>query len=385
MDVTLLIVYAVVAIAFSFVCSIAEAVLLSITPSYIASLKEEGRGAYALMEHLKTNIDRPLAAILSLNTIAHTAGAAGVGAQAASIWEGAAGLAVGYASAVMTLLILVLSEIIPKTIGAVYWRGLAGITARFVQILIWVLYPLVWASELITKLISGDNHQHIVTREEIAAMAAMSAAGGYLGTSESRVLSNMLRLRSLTVHDIMTPRTVLQAFSEDTTVEEALASKTHQSLSRWPVYSESIDHIGGFVLKDEVLLASARGETDKPLSELRRPIKAVAESTPLIEVFDSLLDDRAHLAVVIDEYGGTDGLVTLEDVIETLLGMEIVDEADATTDMQKLARQQWKRRAEALGLELQEESDDTGSGRKVVVIDGDPPTEDEPGDHNKTD
>ena len=350
---TLLLVYAFFAIGCSFLCSIAEAVLLSVSPSYVAALREQGKRTAALLEHLKGNVDRALAAILSLNTIAHTIGAAGVGAEAAEIWGSRA---VGWASAGMTLLILVLSEIIPKTIGAVYWRALAPQTAKFIQILIWLLYPLVILSESLTRLISGGQKQDIVTREEVAAMASISAQDGQLDTQESRIFSNLLRLKSLTVRDIMTPRTVILAFPQDWTIGQALDAQDELPVSRLPVYEGSIDHITGFVLKSELLLAQARDKPDVPLSDLRRDIRAVPHTTSLLHLLDVLASQGEHIALVVGDYGGTEGLVTLEDLVETLLGLEIVDEADTEIDMQRLARERWEKRAELMGLTLTRES-----------------------------
>jgi len=353
---TLLLLYAFFAIGVSFLCSVAEAVLLSVSPSYIATLDNRGSKSASLLAKQKEDIDRPLAAILSLNTIAHTAGAAGVGAESAALWGGESGwgqYAVGFASAVMTLLILVLSEIIPKTIGAIHWRVLAPWVARMLQLWIIVLLPLVWISELMTRLIGGGEKQNVVTREEVAAMAAISEADGQLHRGETRILNNLFRFRYLTVDDIMTPRTVIIGFPEAMTVGEALAQRPNLPVSRIPVYGRSIDNVTGFVLKTDMLLAQANDKPETPLSELRRDIKAVHSKTKLGLLFDVLLDQRAHLAVVVDEYGGTDGLVTLEDLIETLLGAEIVDEADTEADMRRLARRRWEERAKLLGLELQ--------------------------------
>jgi CBS domain containing-hemolysin-like protein len=345
----LLIVYALIAIGCSFLCSVAEAVILSVTPSYVAALREQGKRAADRLEQLKENIDRPLAAILSLNTIAHTVGAAGVGAQAAEIWGSRA---VGWASAGMTLLILVLSEIIPKTIGAAYWRPLAPQTARFVQLLIWLLYPLVLLAESLTRWISGGQKQYVITREEVAAMATLSAQEGELDTQESRIFSNLLRLRSLTVRDIMTPRTVILAFPREWTVGQALNQQDELPVSRLPIYEGSIDHVTGFVLKSDLLLAKARGEPDTVLSALQRDIRAVSYTASLSYLLDVLASQGAHIALVVDDYGGTEGLVTLEDLVETLLGLEIVDEADTAIDMQHLARERWAKRAERLGLNV---------------------------------
>ena len=344
-----LVIYGLFAIGCSFLCSIAEAVLLSVTPSYIAALREQGSRAAELLEEMKENVDRALAAILSLNTIAHTVGAAGVGAQAAEIWGSQA---VGWASAGMTLLILVLSEIIPKTIGAVYWRALAPQTARLIKGLIWSLYPLVRLSELLTQLISGGNKQNIITRDEVAAMATLSAQDGQLDTQESRILSNLLRLRSLTVRDIMTPRTVIIAFPQDWTSAQALDAQEVLPVSRLPVYEGNIDHITGFVLKSDLLLQQARNQPDTLLTDLRREIRVVSSGASLLSLLDILASQGEHIALVVGDYGGTEGLVTLEDLVETLLGLEIVDENDTETDMQRLARARWEQRAQRLGLHV---------------------------------
>lgn len=345
----LLVFYALVALGFSFFCSIAEAVLLSVSPSYIATLSKSGKRSAKRLRNMKANVDRPLAAILSLNTIAHTVGAAGVGAEAAGIWGSSA---VGYASAIMTLLILILSEIIPKTIGAVYWRQLAPITAQAIQLLIWVLYPLVWLSELLTKLISGGKKHEIVTRQELAATAALSSKTGELRTEEHRILTNLLRFDSLTVENVMTPRTVMFSFPEDWTVGELLERHPNLPVSRIPVYHKSVDNVTGFVLKTDILLTQANDQFDTSLLDLKRSIKAIPATASLMDAFELLLDQREHLALVIDEYGGTDGLVTMEDLIETLLGMEIVDEADKHTDMQHLARRKWEERMREVGLDI---------------------------------
>lgn len=350
---TLLILYALTAVGFSFFCSVAEAVLLSVTPSFIATLKEKKNSTAALLEKLKANVDRPLAAILTLNTVAHTVGAAGVGAEAAKIWhtEHSGGHAVGWASAVMTLVILVVSEIIPKTIGAVYWRSLAAPIAILVNWMIYLLYPFILLSEKLTQLIGGDSRHGVITRDEVAAMATISAEKGQIQASESRILANLFRFQSLIAEDVMTPRTVIRAFPETMTVSEVLEQHPTLSVSRIPIFQKDIDSITGFVLKADILLAKANGKNETRLDSLKRDIKKVAATTPLSELFDLLLNQRAHIAIVLDQYGGTDGLVTLEDVIETLLGMEIVDEADKTDDMQKLARMQWEKRASSMGLD----------------------------------
>ena len=377
-SVTLMLVYLGVAIGFSFLCSIAEAVLLSVTPSYIAQLRDKAAaksdaagavesaatgsdaaaaeiageaagesGVAARLAKLKENVDRPLAAILSLNTIAHTVGAAGVGAEGAAIFGSAY---LGVISAVLTLLILVFSEIIPKTLGATYWRGLAPFVARVVSWLIVIMYPLVLLSDGLSKLISPHGTHGAVTREEIAAMASLGVESGNLERSESRIFANLLRFRELTVADVMTPRTVVIAHPQSRTVDELFEKTPDVPVSRMPVYREKLDDVTGFVHKNDLLLARAKGEGGRPLAEFRRDLTTVRDEATLSELSDLLLGSGAHIAAVTDRFGGLDGVVTLEDLIETLLGLEIVDEHDAAPDMQKLARRKWRERAKKLGI-----------------------------------
>ena len=347
-DVILLAAYVLLALVFSFLCSVAEAVLLSITPSFIAGLKEDRPKLAALLKRLKQdNVDQSLAAILTLNTIAHTVGAIGSGAKATAVFGSAW---FGLFSAVMTLMILFLSEIIPKTLGAVYWRRLAGLTALFVRGLILALYPLIWLSEGLTRLIARRKGLHVFSREEFVAMAGIGEQAGEINPHESRIIRNLFRLGKLTAKDIMTPRTVIVALKADATVAEALESEPESVFSRLPLYHTDLDDISGFVLRDDLLLALAQDKNDLKLESLKREILTVSGDMPLSALLEFFLDKRQHIALVIGEYGGTKGLVTLEDAVETLLGLEIVDELDPVEDMQALARQQWARRARSLGL-----------------------------------
>ena len=345
----LMLVYAAVALVFSFLCSVAEAVVLSITPSYIANLQKSGKKSARLLSDIKHNIDRSLAAILTLNTIAHTVGAGGAGAEAAAYFGDQY---VGIAMVVLTLLILFLSEIIPKTVGAVWWRQLAPAAGRFVQILIWLLFPLIYVSELLTKLITRGKPVHVFSRDEFAAMADIGAAGGHLDPKESRILKNLFRFPNLRAMDIMTPRTVVFALQRDLTVREVLQTSPESGFSRIPIYGENRDDITGFVLNTDLLLSERERDGRDKLSDLRREIRAVEQTTPLTHVLEELLDYRAHILLVVDEYGGMAGLVTLEDVVETLIGFEIVDEADKIDDMRKLARQKWEQRMERIGIDI---------------------------------
>lgn len=347
----LLLLYMSLALLFSFVCSIMEAVLLTVSPAYVVSLEQQGRSSGRLLRHLKDDVDRPLAAILSLNTIAHTIGAAGAGAQAAVVFGSTS---VGIFSAILTLLILIFSEIIPKTLGALYWRQLAPAMARGLQVLMVVMYPLVWLSERITGLLSRGDRPKALSHEELTALAELGAREGLVGGKESRILRNLFRFRRLTVEDVMTPRTVVFTLPQDLRVGEAVWHHPDVPFSRIPVTGDDRDQITGFVLKATILQAHAQNQTERPLREICRPLQAIPLTASLSAALDQLLNLREHIALVVDEYGDITGIVTLEDIVETLLGLEIVDEADTTVDMQALARAQWARRAQALGLRIEE-------------------------------
>ncbi len=342
---TLLIVYITLAIGVSFLCSIMEAVLLSVTPAYIGALEVDSPETASRLKALKDDVDRPLAAILTLNTVAHTIGAAGAGAEAAAYFGNAY---LGIFSAILTLGILVLSEIIPKTLGAVYWRALAGPVARLLKLLIWMLYPLVWLSQVLTKLIARGKKEAPVSRAELAALATIGAEEGIFEKQESHILQNLLRFNELTARDVMTPRTVMVAFQEATPVRDI--SERALRFSRLPIYDEGLDHVTGYARRADILKEIAEDRPDTPVGSLKRDILAVPDTLPLPRLFERLLERREHIALVVGEYGGTEGLATMEDVIETLLGLEIVDEVDTEHDMQVLARERWAERARNLGL-----------------------------------
>ena len=343
----LLVFYVALAIGVSFLCSMMEAVLLSVTPSYVAALERKGSAVGERIHEFKENVDRPLAAILSLNTIAHTVGAAGVGAQAAIVFGEAY---TGIVAAILTLLILVLSEIIPKTLGAVYWRTLTPSVVRMLTATIIAMWPLVKLSQGITHLLSQEEEETAFSREEFTAMAELGEEEGVFEEKESRILRNLFRFNSLRVKDVMTPRTVIFDLPENTTIGEVVEEHDEFRFSRIPVYDDDPDDITGYVLKDEMLLRAAQEEFDVTLEEMARNILVVHETLPLPDLLERLLDRLEHIALVVDEYGGVAGVVTLEDVVETLLGLEIVDEADSVEDMQALARKQWFKRARELGM-----------------------------------
>lgn len=344
---TLLFTYLALAIGVSFVCSILEAVLLSVSQSYIAVMERKGQKSGILLRELKEDIDKPLSAILSLNTIAHTVGAAGVGAQAQIVFGSGY---VGITSAILTLLILFLSEIIPKTLGATYWRKLAPATGRMLRWMIWILYPFVILSLMITRLLSGDENQVTFSREELSAMAERGVEEGIFEQEESDILKNLVQLRSLRIKDIMTPRIVVVGFNEEKTVADVLHKVEEIRFSRLPLYGDSEDDITGYVLKNDLLIRLAKGEKDIKLKELKREILILPDFLSLQDFFERLLEKQEHIAVAVDEYGGFSGVVTMEDLVETLLGMEIVDEVDAIDDMQKMAREKWQERARRLGI-----------------------------------
>ena len=370
--VALLVVFFLVSIVFSFLCSLWEASLLTIPPSYVEARSQEGTRVGRILKDFKENVDRPLAAILTLNTIAHTVGAIGVGAQATKIWPGNELVTGAIVPVVMTLAILILSEIIPKTIGATYWKRLAPFTARTLSVTIAALYPLVWLSQRITKLLKGSGgHGATMSRTDMAALATLSEREGVIESSESRMMQNLLRAREVKVSDIMTPRTVLVAAPRTQTIDEFLGSREELPFSRIPLYGESIDQVEGYALKDTLLLAALRGGGADPLHAYERRLLRVDHEASMPMVFDRLVAAREHIALVLGEFGGTAGIVTQEDVIETLFGLEIVDESDDTEDMQALARRFRDERRERAGsaLILTEDGETTldvsGAGAEV--------------------
>ncbi|PRY91953.1 CBS domain containing-hemolysin-like protein [Marinilabilia salmonicolor] len=335
---TLLILYLILALGVSFLCSILEAVLFSTTASYIEIKKMQNVTGAQLFANLKTNIDRPISAILSINTIAHTVGAAGVGAQAVYVfgetWF-------GVISAVLTLLILIVSEIIPKTIGATFWRNLAIPAGYTIRVLMIIAYPLVIFSELITKLMPKSKHPSTVSREEIEAMSSIGAKEGILNKDEGNIILNAMRLDMMRVKEIMTPRTVVVACPRNMTSAEFIDHKEYLEYSRIPVFKKNIDDTENYVLKADVLESVARGNGNNPLRHIERNIKMVPEAMNLRQLFEEMISENEHTALVVNEYGAMEGIVTLEDIIETLIGREIVDETDTYADMQELARERW--------------------------------------------
>ncbi|WP_055444041.1 CNNM domain-containing protein [Lacinutrix himadriensis] len=352
---TALILWATISIFFSFLCSILEAVLLSVTPTFINVKKQEGKEYATTLETLKKDVDKPLIAILTLNTIAHTLGAMMVGIQAEKLpykLEFFGINTVGVVSAIMTLLILVASEIIPKTIGATYWKSLSNFTSKALLVLIFPLKwtGILWVLQLTTKLIGGKGHGSVLSREGFLVMADMAHEEGVFEGNESKIIKNLLTFKEVFAKNVMTPRTVMQSENEETTVEDFFNRNMNLRFSRIPVYSETEDNIKGLVLKDEIFKEMALGNGSKKLVELKRDIIIVERNLPIPTLFEKLVETRNHMALVVDEYGSVSGIVTMEDVIETLLGMEIMDESDNVSDLQSLARKSWEARAKKLGI-----------------------------------
>jgi CBS domain containing-hemolysin-like protein len=349
---TLLLIYATISIFFSFLCSILEAVLLSVTSTFINIEKKEGKHYATNLEALKKDVDKPLIAILTLNTLAHTVGAILVGTEAKKIFNDD-GYGVFIVSAVMTILILVASEIIPKTIGATYWKKLASFTTTALKMMIFPLKwtGVLWVLQLTTKLIGGKSaHGSVLSREDFSAMADIAEEEGVFHKSESKVIKNLLAFKEIEVKDVMTPRTVLKTANETQTIQSFYDDHKTLRYSRVPVFSEKADNISGYFLKDSLLEAIINGEGLQPLASIKRTILVTNRDLSISNLFDKLIAEKEHIALVVDEYGSVSGLVSQEDVIETLLGLEIMDESDSVEDLQSYARKSWEIRAKRMGI-----------------------------------
>lgn len=337
---TLLFIYLSIAIGISFLCSVLEAVLLSITPSYVEQTSKTNQKAGVLLAKLKNNLDESLSSILILNTFAHTMGAAGVGSQAANVfgaqWE-------TLIAVLLTLVILYFSEIIPKTIGATFWRRLAIPSAFIIVWLVRLAFPLVWLATRFTRLFSNSENNEI-SREEIIALASLSHKDGTLFSHENEYLSNILNLREIKTEQVLTPRSVVHMLDKNTTITEAIDNPQSKPFTRIPLFGENIDDIIGKVIKSDLYEAERKGLGNKPVSEIAKPINRVSEKLPVQKLLDLFIKSRAHLFLVEDEFGQNAGIVTLEDAIETFLGREILDENDTVADLQEFARGRYRDR-----------------------------------------
>ena len=337
----LLITYAALALGVSFLCSMLEASLLSVSTSHVAMLVERGSRFARQLQTMRSQVDRPLSAILTLNTVAHTVGAVGVGAEAAALWGHTS---VGIASAIMTLLVLVLSEIIPKTLGAVYAKSLVSFTAVTTRLMMLVTYPILVMLQGISRLFGSHPHEESLSRGEINAAVRLGRQAGSLDATEYRTINNLMSLRRLKVREILTPRTILMALPENQTVEQVMQEHRSLRYARIPVYRGSVDQVTGYVTRFELIEAYRSGKGSAALSALARSIQAVPEQASVADALNLMLQKREHILLVVDEYGGLEGIITLEDTIESLLGLEIVDESDAAVDLQDVARRRTHRK-----------------------------------------
>lgn len=340
----LLLTFLLIALGVSFLCSILEATLMSTPLSYITMREEEGYKIASLMKKYKVNSSRPIAAILSLNTIANTIGAAGVGRQSTIVFGSEW---FGVVSAVTTVLILVFSEIIPKTIGTSYWKSLMGFAARSIKVLIFILYPIVIVVEYLQKLITPKDNDTSISREEVSAMADVAEESGELDEDENEIIQNVLDLDEVTAADAMTPRVVAAIAPESMTIKQFYKDKRFLHHSRIPVYAEDDEYITGYILRMDALQLMAEDKYDTTLSQIKRPITTFQEEDPLDVVWDKMLSKDDQIVAIINEYGSFQGILTTEDVLETIIGDEIVDEQDVVRDMQQLARDKWKSQRKA--------------------------------------
>ncbi|MCL1050416.1 CNNM domain-containing protein [Shewanella abyssi] len=347
-----LIIIVFVAITISFLCSVFEAVLLSVTPSYIATLAATKPAAAARLKKQKENVESPLVSILTLNTIAHTVGAAVAGAQAAKVFGDEM---LGVFSGVLTFLILFFSEIIPKTLGANYWRSLAPTVSIA---LVWMeraTMPLIWMSKQVTQLMGkGDEGQYI--RQEMSAMAEIGRISGELDEQESKILTQMLSVKEMPVTTIMTPRTVMFKLPITLTQGDFAAKFMAKPFTRIPVYQDEPDNIIGYINRNDVLLAE-RTTPKESIAVLKKNLLVIPETAKILPLFELMIKRNTKIAMVVDEYGSGEGIVTLEDIVESLLGLEIVDSNDPVTDMQQLARKLWSRRMKHKGIVLSDDGE----------------------------
>ena len=338
----LLLLFLLGAMAISFLCSILEATLMSTPISYITMREEEGYKPATRFKAYKQDPSRPIAAILSLNTIANTIGAAGVGSQATKLFGSQW---FGLVSALMTILILIFSEIIPKTLGTTRWKSLMGVATAMIRALIFLMYPLVLLIELLTDLITPEEMEEpVVSRDEVSAMANVAEEEGDLEEDENTIIQNLISMDEVKAFDVMTPRVVCEIAPESMTLKAFYKNKRYRHHSRIPVYADNDEYITGYILRMEALQLMAEDKFDLTLGEIRRDVATFDEDTTLDVIWDEMLSKDEQIAIIINDYGSFQGIITLEDVIETLLGSEIVDEQDTVRDMQQLARDKWKKR-----------------------------------------
>ena len=329
------------ALGISFLCSLLEAIILSVTWSYIEILKKKENSSGDLLKKLKEDIDQSLAAILTLNTVSHTIGAAGIGSEFHKLgneWF-------TVASIILTILILVFSEIIPKTLGAIYWKKMAPSAAYLLELLIWITWPIVVVLNYFSRIISdGNEDQKEMTREEMIAVAEIGETQGALEKQETRVIKNLLTLDKILAEDVMTPSTVMMTFHKSETIEEVIRKNSPIPFSRIPIVDNDLDDIIGVVFRSKILEMSSDGKSNVKMEELAAELLTVSPEDSVATLLEEFLKKKQHVFLVVDEYGTTQGIITLEDAVETLLGAEIVDESDSVEDMRQLARELWEKR-----------------------------------------
>lgn len=336
---TLLFIYLFIALFISFLCSVMESVLLSVPLSYLKSRNPEKDLSAGLMIELKEDVDKPLSAILSLNTVAHTVGAAGVGAQATVVFGEEY---FGIVSAILTILILVITEIIPKTLGANYCKELVSVSSKIIQGMIYLTYPLVKLSSVLTKILARTDVELTTSREEISALASIGTREGIFEDKENKIIQNLIKLKSLKIKEIMTPRIVVVTADENMKLKEFLENKEFLHFSRIPIFHENKDNITGYVFREKVFEKLAEDQFHLKLKDIKRDIVQFSKTKTLFDAWEEMLQKKEHISLVLDEYGGMDGIATLEDIIETLLGFEILDEKDTVEDMQQFAIKRWQ-------------------------------------------
>ena len=352
-NIALLIFYIGLSLIVSFVCSISEATLLTMTPSYIDTIKDDDPKTAGLLQDVKVdNIEKSISSILTLNTVAHTLGSLGAGAQAVIVFGD---VWFGVFSAAMTVVILIGTEIIPKTLGTTYWRSFSVPVAYYVKGINILLFPVVWFAEKVSRLLTKGSTQSSFNRHEFIALANAGESSGQMSELETRIIKNSLALSMINVEDIVTPRSVITAFDENMTVGDVFATHSKLIFSRFPIFDTDLDNATGFVLKTDLLIAKANQEIHTPIKHFKREITFVFAKMKLFDLLDLMLKQRVHIALAVEEFGEVKGLVSLEDVLETLLGLEIVDEIDRVDDMQALAKQLMERRMQRLGTKIEDE------------------------------
>jgi len=335
----LLLLYFFAAVIISFICSILESVLLSVNMAYVSVLEKERPAAGALLKSHKIGINKSIASILILNTIANTLGAAAVGAQAESLYGAGA---VFYVSIILTFAILFFSEIIPKTIGAVYWKSLAPTAAYVIRFFIWLTYPIILMTLFVTNRISKSDDSMHLTKEELIESTLLSEDEGLLGEKESDVIENILLLDKIRVKEILTPRTVVFGLDGERTIKDIIENESAIfKFSRVPVYDDSIENTTGIVMTKKIFQQALKDDSIT-LDSIKKDIFKISENLPVSKALDLFIKKKEHMFLVLDGYDQTEGIVTLEDCVETILGVEIVDESDSDADMREVAKQKMR-------------------------------------------